>query len=254
MSENKTRVPGVDPDERQARRSAPSGPGPQMYSRSEQQASRGTRVPGMMGAPGGSAPEAEAAPHQPSGTTLSGKPVVGFLYSVSRTPVGEFWPLHVGSNSIGQSPDCEIMLPEGTVSARHATLVVRKMKKPEKIIASITDSQSTNGTMLNGESLGFEPTECKNGDIITIGDNYELFLTLIDTAALGLKVSENFIGVEMEEEEDIDGPIPFIPGSTHPGTNPYSPGSSPYSGTGGTSGTVGLDGVNTMKKGGTEFM
>ena len=81
-------------------------------------------------------------------------------------------------------------------------LVVRKMKNPEKVIASISDARSTNGTMLNGQSLGFSAEECKNGDIITIGDNYELYLILIDAASLGLKPVEGFIATEAAEEDE----------------------------------------------------
>ena len=174
--------------------------------------------------------------------------MIGFLYSVSRTPAGEYWPLHIGQNTIGKAPSCDICLQEGTVSSDHAVLVVRKMKNPEKVIASISDARSTNGTMLNGQSLGFSAEECKNGDIITIGDNYELYLILIDAASLGLKPVEGFIATEAAEEEMNDGPEPFFPGSqrpTRPGDdfNPYdyNPGG----------GTVGLDGSNPFDKGGT---
>jgi len=65
-------------------------------------------------------------------------------------------------------------------------LVVRRLRSPEKVIASINDARSTNGTMLNGVSLGFQAEVCKNGDIITIGDNYQLLLVLIDTGMLAL--------------------------------------------------------------------
>lgn len=88
------------------------------------------------------------------------KPIVGFLYSISKSMAGEFWPLHIGSNTIGRSANCDVSLGEATVSEEHAVLVVRQMKNPEKIIASICDSRSTCGTMINGESLGFDQREC----------------------------------------------------------------------------------------------
>lgn len=241
MSQNKTVIPGLEPDANQGKGNA----SPNFYSRSSQPA-RGTIIPGM-GV--NNAETAENRP-QPRPVNPTGKPVVGFLYSVSRTPAGEFWPLHIGQNTIGKSPSCDINLQEGTVSSDHAVLVVRKMKNPEKVIASISDARSTNGTMLNGQSLGFTAEECKNGDIITIGDNYELFLILIDAATLGLKVSEGFIAIDSEEEEDaFDGPEPFFPGGrpTRAGDdyNPYD-----YNPGGG--GTVGLDGSNPFNdKGGT---
>lgn len=242
MSQNKTVIPGLEPaDANYGQGNASSN----FYSRNSQAASRGTVIPGM----GANTPDASVdnRPQQRQANP-TGKPVIGFLYSVSRTPAGEYWPLHIGQNTIGKAPSCDICLQEGTVSSDHAVLVVRKMKNPEKVIASISDARSTNGTMLNGQSLGFSAEECKNGDIITIGDNYELYLILIDAASLGLKPVEGFIATEAAEEEGNDGPEPFFPGGQRPTRtgddfNPYdyNPGG----------GTVGLDGSNPFDKGGT---
>lgn len=258
MSQNKTVIQGLESAEAPTRQ-ANSGPSSNFYSRSERR-DRGTVISGM--APNvnqqASMNEPQAAAHQPAANSvISGKPVVGFLYSVSRTAAGEYWPLHIGQNTIGQSAQCDITLPEGTVSAEHAVLVVRKMKKPEKVIASISDARSTNGTMLNGESLGFSAEECKNGDILTFGDNYELLLILLDAASLGLSVSENFIPVAVEEEEDdfdVD-PSPFFErDKTRSGDDydmtppPFNGGFSP------AGGTVGLDGSSFNNKGGTVSM
>lgn len=141
----------------------------------------GTFIPNTFG----TMPSSENVPHQ--------KPVVGFLYSISKSGSGEYWPLHIGSNSIGRSRDCDICLEEATVSEQHAVLVVQQMKNPEKVIAWINDSGSTCGTMINGESLGFDRRECFNCDIITIGEHYDLYLILIDAKQIGLNVCRNFI-------------------------------------------------------------
>lgn len=208
-----------------------------MYSRGAGRPASGTVVSGMMenSGPQGSGQQPQqplAGGHTP---IKSGKPVYGFLYSISRTAAGEYWPLHQGQNTIGSDPSCDIVLSEGTVSSQHAVLMVRPMKKPANVIASIIDARSTNGTMLNGESLAFDAVSCKNGDIITIGDNYELYVVLINAAELGLSVSENFIPMETEDDDfgDINDP-------TQGGFNPfaggvYQPGD----------GTVGLDGSFT---------
>lgn len=261
MSQNKTVIQGLEPAEAPARH-AGSSSNPNFYSRGDRPAAaRGTVVPGMNPGnnPTAQVTDSPAAPHQPkSSFVYTGKPVVGFLYSVSRTAAGEFWPLHIGQNTIGQSETCDIVLPEGTVSGEHAVIVVRKMKKPEKVIASISDARSTNGTMINGESLGFTAEECKNGDVITIGDCYELYLILVDTAELGLSVSENFIPVAADEDEDefADGPTPFSDGMTRPGDD-YSyggPTPPPFGGYTPAGGTVGLDGTASPNKGGTVGM
>ncbi|MBR6648719.1 MAG: FHA domain-containing protein [Bacteroidaceae bacterium] len=134
-------------------------------------------------------------------STKNQKPIVGFLYSISKSHSGEFWPLRVGSNSIGRSAGCDVCLGEATVSEQHAILVVRQMKNPEKIIASICDARSTCGTMINGESLGFDQRECFNGDIITIGEHYDLYFILIDAKQIGLSVCQEFMGLETQENQ-----------------------------------------------------
>lgn len=246
MSQNKTVIKGLEPE------SPSSGANTNVYGRSAD--SKGTVVPGM-----GNNPDVVTNATNVSGMRAqqarpaSGKPVVGFLYSISKTAAGEFWPIHIGQNTIGQNPASDIVLPEGTVSTDHAVLVVRKMKNPEKVIASISDARSTNGTMLNGESLGFTAVECQNGDIITIGDNYELYLVLIDATALGLKVCQDFIPVQIEQEPQR-GPVP--PGFTRPGVefSPYDgPTPPPFNG-GSQGGTVGIDGSASPRHGGTVGM
>lgn len=155
-----------------------------MGGRSDNQ---GTVAPGMeyQAAP----TEHNAAPAAPT------KPIVGFLYSVSRVPTGEFWPVYLGANVIGRDASCDVILPEASVSREHAVLVVRKNRKPEKLVAIITDKGSSYGTMVDGESLIVDPKECKSNNIITIGNSYELLFLMIDTCELGLKLAENFAPV-----------------------------------------------------------
>ena len=255
MSQNKTVIQGLEP----ADNNSPNGGGAysSFYSRNAggRPVQRGTYVPGMSDrqpanvSRNANATVVESAGQPPRGTPIQmGKPIVGFLYSVSRTAAGEFWPLQIGQNTIGQSTNCDVVLSEGTVSQEHAVLVVRKMKNPEKVIASISDARSTNGTMLNGVSLGFSAEECKNGDVITIGDNYQMYLILVDAASLGLKVSEEFIAVD--EPTPNMGPGFDIPaGYTRPegqfGPPPFGGGYNP------NGGTVGFDGSRNNDKGGT---
>ena len=120
-------------------------------------------------------------------------PIAGFLYSVSRTSAGEFWPIYEGPNSIGRGVENVVNLSDPQVSEKHAKLVVRPMfnlNEKTGVLVYIQDDASTCGTMLNGISLGFEPKECHHGDIITIGPNYELYLILVDAASLGLAPKE----------------------------------------------------------------
>lgn len=254
MSQNKTVIQGLEPADSPKYNQGAANQN--FYSRSARGAARGTVVPGMTGHPSPQPQSSQAyntQAEQPISrpTAHPGKPVVGFLYSVSRTGAGEYWPLQIGQNTIGQSPNCHVVLPEGTVSSEHAVLVVRKMKNPDKVIASISDARSTNGTMLNGVSLGFSAEECHNGDIITIGDNYQLLIILVDAASLGLSVSPNFIPVEIDEEEEVSDNLDIPQGFTRPGGayNSFTPDMGGYTP---TNGTVGLDGSQPGgNKGGT---
>lgn len=259
MSQNKTRIQGLETADAGGKANggyARGGGSDNFYSRGN--GNKGTYVPGMESTHrrqanyGANGTEVEGSEPRRGGA-VTGKPVVGFLYSVSRTAAGEYWPLQIGKNTIGQRPSSDISLAEATVSGDHAVLVVRQLKGTKEIIAAVTDTMSTNGTLLNGETIGFQPVECHNGDIITIGNNYELLIILIDATKLNLEVSKSFMPIDDEEEED-EAPIFNGGGNTNPGA--YDPTGNPAAwGTTGMyspGGTVGLDGsMAGARKGGT---
>lgn len=165
-----------------------------------------------------------------------GKPIMGFLFSVSKTAYGEYWPLYVGPNTIGRGSNCSICLKEASVSDNHATLVIRKMQNKGEnngVFVFIQDTGSMCGTMLNGVTLDFNPKECKNGDIITIGTNYELYFILVDPDSLGLAPKEDF-QVSGTKVETGPGWVPQPPigmnaGDAPKGTQPGT-GSTPFDG------------------------
>ena len=189
MSSNRTIIPGMEAPYSGSSSDTEFGRHP--ITPTEGSSGGGTCVPN--GVPN---PMGEPVYHQ-----SCKKPIVGFLYSISKTGCGEYWPIHIGSNTIGRSGDNDVCLQEGTVSEKHATLVIRVMKNPEKVIASVCDSSSTIGTMINGESLGFEQRECFNGDILTIGAHYDLLLVLIDAKQIGLKVCADFIHLRQSKSQ-----------------------------------------------------
>lgn len=246
MSQNKTVIQGLEPNDSNFG-GASMGASPNFYARGNRSAARGTVVPGMSEAQG-VAPSGDTTPiSQPKKAVHSGKPVVGFLYSVSRTPLGEFWPVQMGKNTIGQSVDSDIILAEATVSTNHAVIITRMGKNG--IIAAIKDTESTNGTFINGEPIDFSAEECHNGDIITIGSNYQFLFILIDAAQLGLSTNKDFISVVEEESEDDEPEVPtFGGGITRPGGgfDPFTGGPTSWGNTNGggnsNGGTVGLDG------------
>lgn len=254
MSQNKTVIQGLEPETNFG--GSADYANSNFYTRPNRPSARGTIVPGMQEeVPDVKKTQENSSPHQMNRVIQPGKPIVGFLYSVSRSPLGEFWPIQMGKNSIGQSSDNDIILLEGTISSNHAVIVTRMGKNG--IIAAIKDTESTNGTFINGEPIDFAAEECHNGDIITIGNNYQFLFILIDTIKLGLAVNKNFIPLDNPESLDDDNiDIPsFNSGETRPGGfNPYNDGPANWGGTSGYSpsdGTVGMDGSTSGGHGGT---
>jgi hypothetical protein len=122
-----------------------------------------------------------------------GKPIVGFLVSVSRTEEGEYWVLRQGQNVIGSGPDCDIVLNETSVSKVHAVLAIhRNPGDNNRLNVGIMERGSSNGIFVNNNYIGFNPAQCKNSDKIKIG-NYELLLFLFDAQEHGMKPLENFV-------------------------------------------------------------
>lgn len=144
----------------------------------------GTYVPGM---------HEDVSEVQSDDGDVNSTPIVGFFYSISRRGIGEYWPLHLGANTIGRADDCDVCLQEMTVSEHHATISIKQMKSTHKLIASIRDIGSQNGMYLNDEELDYENHTCKSNDLITVGHCYKLLLLLVDAEQCGLSVAENFV-------------------------------------------------------------
>ena len=202
MSDNKTVVPGLQGQfPSQAGFNAPVPPigiNPQGQE---------TMIPGVNNA-------------QVSRNAVQSGQVFGFLFSVSKSLAGEYWPLMLGSNTIGRGNGNSINLGELTVSETHASIHV--ISRANKLIVYIKDDQSKTGTLLNGELLRGE-ADLKNGDIITIGEHYEMYVVLINPYDLGLKVKEEFQPVNVNN-------VPSSPATTPFGPNPhinYRPSSGP---------------------------
>ena len=223
------------------------GNNPYARSKGGQRTGNETYIPGMNDYTPGSAPAPAAANPKAKPNT----PVVGFLYSISRKGIGEYWPLHLGTNTIGRSEDNDICLKEMSVSSKHATLSIKQMKSTHKLIASIRDTGSKTGMYLNDEELDYENHTCKANDIITVGANYKLLLILIDAEEYGLSVSEEFV----EDKEVSEAPASyqarggFGDDATQNNFRPYSSDHRNVD-----TGTVDLSGAGFDEPGGTEMM
>lgn len=114
---------------------------------------------------------------------LQNRPLIGVLYSISAGVEGELFPVYVGRNTIGSDLSCDICLRETSVSAQHGILLARKqtnVQGDEYINVILSDTNSSYGTCVNGERLNFEKLTCTDGDVISIGQNYVLVLSLFN--------------------------------------------------------------------------
>ena len=153
------------------------------------------------------------------------KPLMGFLYSVSKTFLGESWPLYLGPNTIGRSKRCSIVLNEASVSDEHATInieIVLKQGQRDGIFCYIQNDRPTFGTLVNGDSVLNKSVECHSGDIITIGPNYELFLILIDAKQLGLEEKEGFTPTETAPVIEMNEAPAVQKGTVNPASSPFA--------------------------------
>jgi hypothetical protein len=74
------------------------------------------------------------------------------------------YPLKVGLNTIGRSPENDIVVADAYVSRRQCTIVLHRDLRCE-----LFDTASKNGTLLNGHKLN-GPTRLEPGDCITLNN------------------------------------------------------------------------------------
>lgn len=91
-------------------------------------------------------------------------PVVGWFVALDGEQKGEDFRIREGQNILGSSPECEIVIRDSTVSAKHASL----RYKDRKFILS--DLDSTNGTFLNDRPDPIAREEIKDNDSIRVGE------------------------------------------------------------------------------------
>lgn len=128
-------------------------------------------------------------------------PVVGFLYSLSKEGVPEWWPLYIGQNKIGKADHMDICLKESSISSHHANINLKRLRRSgNALAASLVDVGSKTGILLNDEELDYEPRSLHNEDVITFGLNYKCVILLIDPTKYGLEPSSEFVAVEAEQK------------------------------------------------------
>src|SRR5439155_18270718 len=80
------------------------------------------------------------------------------------------YPLKIGLNTVGRSPDNDVVIQDGFVSRRHCAILVHASKGAE-----LYDTASKNGTFLNGQKLA-APTHLRSGHEILMCDRNLIFI------------------------------------------------------------------------------
>jgi pSer/pThr/pTyr-binding forkhead associated (FHA) protein len=97
-----------------------------------------------------------------------------------RPPLGlNYWlvdneyiyPLKVGINTVGRSPDNDVVVQDGYISRRHCAILIHSQSSCE-----LHDTASKNGTYINGKRID-GPTRLKSGDEIRICDQRLVFVS-----------------------------------------------------------------------------
>ncbi len=81
------------------------------------------------------------------------------------------YPLHIGLNVVGRSPENDVVIQDGYVSRRHCAILIHANNRVE-----LFDIASKNGTYLNGNKL-HGSTPLKPGDEIRMCDRQLIFMT-----------------------------------------------------------------------------
>lgn len=95
--------------------------------------------------------------------------MLSMLFQFEDLIVATLPPVEVeggGRLTVGRAPDCELVLDDGSVSKRHATLDW----VPERNACALEDLGSTNGTYLNGAIRVRRSVLLRDGDIVSFGE------------------------------------------------------------------------------------
>jgi hypothetical protein len=116
--------------------------------------------------PPGAAPLAQSAGGVRKTVLLSGRPkgdLVGWVVIMDGDQKGEDFRIREGQNSIGSSPESDVLVKDPAVSGKHAVLRCRDKK------FLLTDLDSSNGTYLNQSSDPLSMEELHDNDFVRLG-------------------------------------------------------------------------------------
>jgi hypothetical protein len=94
----------------------------------------------------------------------SGRKLVGWLVTYSFDTLGVDYKLYEGRNEIGRNAECNITVPDKTMSGKHATILFKNGHY------KIKDELSSHGTMVNDVDIEDAHHELHDGDVIQLGE------------------------------------------------------------------------------------
>jgi hypothetical protein len=97
--------------------------------------------------------------------------LVGWLVTYSFNEMGADFRLYEGRNVIGRNQDCNITVPDKTMSGEHATILFKNDKY------KIKDELSSHGTWVNNRDIEDEHVELHDNDLIRMGETVFKFKT-----------------------------------------------------------------------------
>jgi pSer/pThr/pTyr-binding forkhead associated (FHA) protein len=134
-------------------------------------------------------PALAAQPAQPA--TAAGQ-----LMLMEGDSAGQVFALNKAILTIGRNADCDIVIPEASISRQHVQIVRQELGW------YVQDLSSMNGTAINGQRLS-APQRLEDGDTLTVGD--------IPLRYLATSSSEESISPEEPTTERLTAAVPPAP-------------------------------------------
>jgi len=100
--------------------------------------------------------------------------------------------LREGENSVGRGQDCQVVMPEATISRRHALITVYDDT------ASISDLDSKNGTSVDGRPIGRSPVPVTSTSRIAFG-SMGASIVFLKTSTESLQLNMGEVRRQVEE-------------------------------------------------------
>lgn len=113
---------------------------------------------------------------------------------------GQSFELTQEEHPIGRTEDCDICIPDPTVSSHHCRLV-----REENGGYAVYDEGSTNGTRVNGVRIEGGPHELVNSDILQVG-GVEMLFDCEETRQTGASTTHTVINLEETKTGEL--PVP----------------------------------------------